>query len=120
MLNLDGLNIEVTRGDTGSIRITFIGEDIPEDGTIALVTVKKAADTEEIWSKRIEVENGGCVIPLTQESTTLDYGQYRWDLRLIYEDGAVYTPMPPAKYTITTVIGDASDDTDAEAVTDGE
>ena len=107
MLNLDGLNIEVTRGDTGSIRVSFIGEDIPEDGTIALVTVKKAADTEEIWRKEIQVENGSCLIPLTAESTMLDFGQYRWDLRLLYEDGSVYTPMAPAKYTISPVIGDA-------------
>ena len=114
MMTLDGLNIEITRGDTGSLTITFTGEDIPEDGTIALVTVKKAAGGKMIWSKSLTVEGGACQIPLTTETTLLDYGQYKWDLRLIYEDGAVYTPMRPARYTISSAIGDE------EAVTPGE
>lgn len=113
MLELNGLNIEISKGDTGSIRVTFVGTDVPEDGTIALVSLKNATnDDEPIWEKAIQVVNSGCVIPLLHEDTSLPFGTYKWDLRLIYGDGGIYTPMKPAKFIVAERVGNA------EAVTE--
>ena len=108
MMELNGLNIEISKGDTGSIRVTFTGQDVPEDGTIALVSVKSCANEEEpIWEKRIPVANAGCVIQLLHEDTSLPFGIYKWDLRLIYNDGGIYTPMKPAKFIVVERVGNA-------------
>ena len=107
MLDLKGLNIFVSKGDTGNITVTFTGEDTPPDNTIALVTVKKTADREEhIWEKELTVTNARVVIPLRTVDTDLAYGRYYWDLRLLYDNGDVYTPMKPAEFRVVETIGD--------------
>jgi len=95
MLSVDGLKIYISRGDTGSINVTFTGADAPDDTVVALVVLQKAGySSESIWEKRIPVSNAQIVIPFYIEDTNnLAYGEYAWILRLLYEDGSVYTPM---------------------------
>ena len=94
MLETDGLKISVSQGDTGTISVTFTGQDIPPDGTIAKVILQKTQDSvEPLWEKLITVEGGRIAIPLFTEDTDYPYGLFCWCLRLLYENGDVYTPM---------------------------
>lgn len=94
MLEVNGLKISVSRGDTGSITVTFTGQDTPPDGTIALVVLQKTVDSESpLWEKNLSIENGRVTIPFYPEDTNFRYGAYCWCLRLLYANGDVYTPM---------------------------
>lgn len=109
MLNIDGDKIAVSRGDTGVFTVTFTGQDAPEDNCTILVSLKKTKDAEEvIWEKRLAVSNHMITVTLTSADTDQDYGQYWWDLRIIFRDGTIYTPMLPASFKVLEVIGDAS------------
>ena len=49
-------------------------------------------------------------IPFTTEDTDYPRGLYYWCLRLLYQNGDVYTPMEsPQEFRILAVIGDATD-----------
>lgn len=94
MLEVNGLKISVSRGDTGSITVTFTGQDTPPDGTIALVVLQKTLDSPEpVWEKRLEIASGRVTIPFYTEDTNHPHGRYYWCLRLLYANGDVYTPM---------------------------
>lgn len=109
MLNIDERRIDVSRGDTGMFTVTFTGQDAPEDNCTVLISLKKTKDAEEIiWEKRLAVSNHMITVTLTSDDTNQDYGLYWWDLRIIFRDGTVYTPMLPAPFKVLEVIGDAS------------
>lgn len=107
MLSVVGHDIIVSRGDTGAVTITFTG-DVPADGTVALITVRKSPDMIEtpVWEKRVDVENGSVTFPLTTSDTDIQWFDYCWDVRLLYEDTSVYTPFAPALFRVTEVVGD--------------
>ena len=101
MIELDGLKIYANRGDTGSFTVTFTGQDVPPDGTIARIGLRKTLDSEDVlWVKDIEVSSGRVSVPLFQADTDLPRGKYYWVLRLGYANGDVYTPMQPAEFHI--------------------
>lgn len=111
MLNTDNLKISISRGDTGTITITFTGQDAPPDGTVALVTLQKTLDSEEtIWEKRIQVENSRVTIMLLHDDTNHTRGKYLWCLRLLYANGDIYTPMEaPQTFEILAANGEPGD-----------
>lgn len=94
MLEVDGLKISINRGDTGSLTVIFTGQDVPEDGTHAKVIMQKTEHSEEpLWEKLLTVGSGRVTIPFFPEDTDFPQGKYCWILRLLYENGDVYTPM---------------------------
>lgn len=108
MLETNKLKIEISKGDSGVLTLRFTGEDIPPNDTIVLFTVRKNVDSEEkLIEKRLEMEDGECIVQLTVDDTELPYGRYWWDVRLLYETGDVYTPMRPAEFLIVETVGDA-------------
>lgn len=108
MIEAKGLRLYVSRGDTGSVTVTFEGEDTPDNSVIALIVLARTRDSDSIWEKRLHVTDGQVVIPFRSEDTKdLLYGEYAWILRLLYENGDVYTPMEDyAKFTILPAGGD--------------
>ena len=108
MIEARGLKLYVSRGDTGSVTITFEGEDTPDDTVIALMVLQRTRDSDSIWEKRIPVSEGKVVIPFRSIDTKdLLYGEYAWILRLLYENGDVYTPMEDfAKFIVLPAGGD--------------
>ena len=106
MFNVDGMNVTISRGDTGTLTITFTG-DVPDDNTVALVTVRKNVnDIDAVWEKRLEINEGVVVVPLTTEDTDIPWFDYWWDVRLLYQNGDVYTPFEPALFRVCEVVGD--------------
>ena len=94
MLEVNGLKIFISRGDTGSVTVTFTGTDVPDDTVTALVILQKTDRSESIWEKRLPINSAQVVIPFRSIDTReRAHGEYRWILRLLYENGDVYTPM---------------------------
>ena len=106
MFSMTGTSIEITKGDCGVFTVTFTGDDAPVDGTHVLVSLKKSvSDTEPIWEKDLTVASGVITVSLESEDTSLDFGGYTWDMRIIYNDGFIYTPIDPASFVIKKVVG---------------
>ena len=103
MIEINGYDVRVPYGNADEFAIIFDG-DVPEDGTMVRVTVKKSTDPDEepIWVKEIAVQDGQVVIPLTAEDTTLTPDTYFWDMQFIDPPS---TPMPPAAYEVRRVVG---------------
>lgn len=107
MLEINGKNIEVSRQDTGQYTITFSGQDKPEDGAVALVSLKKTKNSDTpIWEKRYTIASDMVTVTLTSQDTDQPFGQYWWDVRILFRDGTVFTPMLPASFKVVEVIGD--------------
>lgn len=105
MLAIDGLDIQITRGDTAQLIYTF-ETDIPDNGTIAVFTIKRGAvGSDELLRKESEISDGVVTFVLGHEDTNLPFGSYKYDIRCIYDNGDVYTPMSPCALDIVEVIG---------------
>lgn len=110
MRKFDGLNIELTRGDSTQFKVNFAGRTLPE-GTIALFTVKKSPRSEEaVIEKRLGIEDSSVSVGLSSKDTDITPRTYYWDIRVLIPlgDGTydVRTPMEYAAFTILEVIGD--------------
>ncbi len=109
MVEVKGTAITISREDTAELTITMTG-DVPEDGTIALVTMKrKASDKTYLWQRGIAVQNGQIVLRLNSGDTDHPAGKYVWDIRLSYGDGTVFTPFAPAPFVIVDTVGELND-----------
>ena len=107
MFNVNGQSISITKGDTATFTITFTGQDVPEDGTDVLVSLKKTkTSATAVWEKRLKIASGVVSVLLRTIDTNIDFGQYWWDVRILFSDGSVYTPMQPASFKVVEVIGD--------------
>lgn len=109
MYRINGYDIELTRGDSLTLRVLLSGRDLPE-GTDAVFTLKtKPKETAYLLQKRFDASDEQVVIALAPDETDLAPRTYYWDLRLQipldtggYE---IYTPMEYAAFTILDVIG---------------
>ena len=112
MRKFDGLDIELTRGDTLSFRVTFKGRVLPNNA-IALFTVKKRPKDEDpaIVEKRLPITGNKSIVLLKSEDTEkVKPRLYYWDIRVLIPEGAgtyeVRTPMSYAAFMLTEVVGD--------------
>lgn len=109
MIKIEGRKITITRGDCEPFTITFTGEDVPDDGSEVLFTVKKTSGHKEpVIEKLIPLEEGKIQVQLVNADTKgLSFGEYEWDVRLkdYYGENEPHTPMDPAPFVIAKVIG---------------
>ena len=88
----------ISKGDSGYFTVNFTG-DIPSDGVEALFTVKKNLGKP--------VNDAAVLIELTSQDTNkLEPGDYIWDLRIIFSETEVETPIPPSLFKVLEVAGD--------------
>lgn len=110
MIDIKGMNITVSRGDCSPFTITFTGDDVPEDGTEVLFTVKKTSNHKTpVIEKRIPILDHVVTIELTNADTKdLPFGEYEWDIRIpdLFGENEPYTPILPQPFVIAKVIGD--------------
>lgn len=123
MFNVDGYNIDLSRGDTGAIKVkataTLNGEPFtfgPDDR--ALFSIKNAQTGEIVKEKIAEMEDNDFIIYfLNSDTDKLSPGSYQWDVRYIihpYYDAEgriidgdqVITPKEPQNMNLLTVVGD--------------
>ena len=110
MRRFEGLNIELTRGDSTQFKVNFAGRTLPE-GALALFTVKKSPRSmEPVIEKRLVITDGSVNVGLGNADTDIQPRTYYWDMRVLTPlgDGTfqVTTPMEYAAFTILEVIGD--------------
>lgn len=110
MIDIQGMNITVSRGDCSPFTITFTGEDVPDDGTEVLFTVKKTSMHENpVIEKRIPIVDHMVTVELKNADTkNLPFGEYEWDVRLpdLFGENEPWTPMKkPEKFTVAKVVG---------------
>lgn len=110
MRKFEGLNIELTRGDSTQFKVNFAGRTLPE-GALALFTVKKSPRSEEpVIEKRLAIADGSVNVGLSNADTDIQPRTYYWDIRVLIPIGdgtyEVRTPMEYAAFTILEVIGD--------------
>ena len=104
MLTINGFQITVSRGDTGSVTLNFSG-DAPADGVTAVVTLKQKVEAAApVWEKRLTILGGGVTFELTRQDTDHAPGVYFWDVRLVNGD-SVLTPLTPQPFRILEVVG---------------
>lgn len=109
MISIEGTRIAITRGDCQPFTITFTGEDVPEDGTEVLFTVKKSSGyPDPVIEKRIPIHDGMIEVEIRNADTkNLSFGEYEWDIRIpdLFGENEPYTPIYPQPFVIAKVIG---------------
>ena len=109
MIDITGCCISITRGDCQPFTITFTGDDVPEEGTEVLFTVKKSSGYHEpVIEKRIPIHDSMITVEIFNADTkNLPFGNYEWDIRFpnLYGEKEPYTPIDPQPFVIARVIG---------------
>lgn len=109
MICIEGKRITITRGDCQPFTITFTGEDVPEEGTVVLFTVKKSSGySDPVIEKRIPIHDSMIEVEIHNADTkNLPFGEYEWDIRIpdLYGENEPYTPIHPQPFVIAKVIG---------------
>ena len=93
--------IKITQGDTGFLDITMSNYN-PVEGDILYFTVKKDTDTHEnsIQKKITEFEDNVAKVVLTSTDTSIDIGDYVYDIQLSLADGRVNSAIYPTSFEI--------------------
>lgn len=96
--NKNTLDAELVLGDTGTFSIVpkIDGVKALNDGDEVWFTMRKVKDKVVVLQKRITAfEDGKATIPiLPGDTSSLEPGNYIYDLKLIRSDGNVDTLMP--------------------------
>lgn len=106
MLDIRGLDIYISRGDTETLVVDFEC-DVPPDNTQVIMTLKRYPNNSNaLWVKNAVVKNGSFTVRFSSSDTNFTPSIYKYDIKLVYEDGEIYTPMLPADFHILEVVGD--------------
>ena len=121
MYSVDGYNINLSRGDTGALKVsataTLEGEPFTFGAYDRALFSIKSGNGEIIMQKICEMTaNEFTVYFLNADTDSLAPGVYSWDVRYIihpyYQDGRivdgdqVITPRAPMSMNLLTVVGD--------------
>ena len=101
MLKTIGTNIELTRGDTAELSL-----DVKKnDGTAydfsndtAVLTVKSSTITSEIMFQK--TFSSGEIKINPEDTASMKYGTYKYDVQITTAGGDVYTVIPPSDFII--------------------
>lgn len=122
MYNVEGYNIELSRGDTGALTVTanatLEGEPyVFGENDRALFSIK-SGNGEIIMQKVCPMVNNAFTVQfLNADTDSLAPGSYSWDVRYVinpyYDDSGkmingdqVITPRAPMSLNLLTVVGD--------------
>ncbi len=97
-------NIKLTRGDTAILRLNVTDTSTGNaheltDGDVAVLTVKASTMTDVVTIQK--ALRGGVFVITPDDTAHLEYGTYRYDVQITMADGAVYTVIAPARFTLT-------------------
>lgn len=104
MLYIDDKTIKLTRGDTARLTIPIVnlannGEYTMESGDILYFTVKKTAkDSDFLFQKSVTGSNSIHIRP--EDTATLSFGKYKYDVQLTTATGDVYTVIEPSTFEV--------------------
>ena len=102
----------ISRGDTAIVPCYFKNvKTAPEDGTIAVVSLKRDYnDKSLIWKKQYYILDGRFYLKLNRDDTRnlLNDVSYYYDIQLKYRDGQVFTLIPPTEFKVLGVVADVN------------
>lgn len=109
MRKFNGLDIELTKGDSLQFKVNFSGRELPAEAEALFTVKKRTRDEEPVIEKRIAIQENAVQIGLSNDDTDIAPRTYYWDIRVLIPlgDGTyeVKTPMEYAAFTILEVIG---------------
>ena len=122
MYNVEGYNIELSRGDTGALTVkanaTLEGEPYVFGANDRALFSIKSGNGEIIMQKVCPMVNNAFTVQfLNADTDSLAPGSYSWDVRYVinpyYDDSGrmingnqVITPRAPMSLNLLTVVGD--------------
>lgn len=106
MLTVEGNDIALTRGDSLTLALCFEGRTVPPTAR-ARFSVKRCPQEEApLIERTLPVTDSRALLRLAPSDTqALPPRTYFWDVRLLYADGTVTTPMDYAAFEVLEVIG---------------
>ena len=110
--------IRITRGDTASLEVTFEGDAPGAEDTVIASVKKGAKKPDTLLEQELQLVGTGTdgegaeavswskyLLTIASEDTEkLAFGGYVWDLRILYADGQITTPFPPAAFDVLEVV----------------
>lgn len=109
MLDINGTDIEINKGNSAVFTITLTGDDVPDDGTVVQFVVKKSPHhAASVLTKTLSPDAGVLTVQLEPEDTeNLPVNTYFWNLIIQFDAGeAPWTISKRAlKFTILPEIG---------------
>lgn len=101
MFKINNKTIQITRGDTGlfTLSITSGGESYDYSSDQVLFTVKRNTNTNEIIFQK-NVGYGQVVTILPEDTASLPYGTYVYDVQVTTEQGIVNTVITPSPFIV--------------------
>ena len=102
MFDIEGTDIKITRGDTGTFHIEILQDDIPyilKSSDILFLRVKKHAIDEKIYLEVFANRAGDFTI-LPEQTKDMFFGEYEYYIRLIINKNEVYSLIPVSKFTV--------------------
>ena len=99
--------ISITRGDSAGITFTFTGDTPSESDSVILAVKKNVNSKTEIFRKALtRNDDASYSVSFDPDDTEdLPFGSfYRWDLRILYADGSVVTPISASPFVVMEVV----------------
>ena len=98
-------NIDMIRGDTYKVELTFDPEEFPVAGDLIELTVRPQPNAKKLIYKQVTefTSNEDNIVTITIDPVDTQYanpGNYHYDVSLTKEDGTVTTIVGPAYFTI--------------------
>lgn len=102
-------SIELTRGDSAFIRVPIFlnngqGDEYflnPED-RLMLSVKRSIKDEDYAFQKCLKGENIFHLLP--EDTRTLEYGSYKYDVELITKDGDIFTVIEPSNFKLLSEV----------------
>lgn len=101
----DKNNIQLTRGDTARFEIDIVNmidnsAYVMADDDILRFSVKRSTnDKDFVIHKELQGQNVVYINP--DDTNSLSFGKYVYDVEVTTGGGDVYTVIPPSKFTLT-------------------
>ena len=98
---VSGTNLTMTRGDSECLEVTISGYEL-QPGDKLEMTVRPYVGGRVLLHKEItEFEDNAANIPIWPEDTqSLNFGTYVYDLQLTFAGGTVKTIVKPSRFKI--------------------
>ena len=101
----DKNNIQLTRGDTARFEIDIVNMidnsayTIADDDILRFSVKRSTNDKDFVIHKELQGQNIVYINP--DDTNSLSFGKYVYDVEVTTSNGDVYTVIPPSKFTLT-------------------
>lgn len=109
MLRVTNNDIQLTRGDSADLLLTIsntiTGDGYtPVSGDVVRLTIRRSTHSDDAVIEMAQTLSEGDEITFSfapEDTQTLDYGTYVYDIELTTTNGSVYTIITPSKFRLT-------------------